>query len=174
MMQLLIRISSRSGLAGYIKIIIRSVFSNLRMIYSNRAVLNSKLRWVRCEILVLSVLWCGVRSMSNNADQSTLAEGTKFLCSFNMKMYQLIYHNVKKLRCLFLEQKRFLYSSCTYSKMIQKSTTVPLKKISYRTYVHNINIRRKDVVTIPQYRTSLYQRSYPYTVCKVLIVCDRR
>lgn len=58
-----------------------------------------------------------------------------------------------------------LHSILFYLKIIEFKTPPYLyQKIRFRTDVHNLNLRRRIVLTVPQHRKEIFKRSFSYNV----------
>ena len=67
-----------------------------------------------------------------------------------------------------MRDRRVLHASVFFHRIV--STKCPpylYNKIRYRSDVHNINIRRKSIITPPAHTTTLYERSFTYNIAKV-------
>ena len=134
-----------------------------------------KIKTILCESLVLSHLnYCDVvygpclTKHDCQRLQRVQNSCTRLICGLRRR--QAVSHKIAELNWLPIYKRRCpIHSSILFTKIIEnKLPSYLYDKISFRTDVHNINIRRKDVLTIPLHRTSSYQKSFSYIVCKVI------
>lgn len=68
----------------------------------------------------------------------------------------------------FRMKKYFKISELCLFHSIMNSKTPPYlyNRITFKTDVHNINVRRKDEMLAPRHRTALYEKSFTYRMYK--------
>ena len=84
---------------------------------------------------------------------------------FGIRRRERISYKLKELKWLNMHNRRVLHATCFFYKIIKYKTPPYLhEKIVYRTDVHNINIRRKNIISIPRHYKQLFKRSFSYCV----------
>lgn len=152
---------------------IRLAYMNLKMIYSNRYYLSQKVKTILCESLVLSRFNFAdtVYGPCIDADDNRRIQVVQNACLrliFGVRRRQNISHKLPELGWLNMSGRRLLHSACLFHKIVTNKIPKYLnKKISYRTDVHNINIRFKGTLTPPLHRTEMFKRSFSYQITKV-------
>lgn len=152
---------------------IRSAYMNLKTIYINRYLLSKKVKTVLCESLVLSRFnFCdvvyGPCIDAEDVRRIQVIQNSCLRLIFGVRRWQNISHKLSEIKWLNMSRRRLLHSACLYHKVITNKIPKYLsKKISFRTDVHNINIRFKGLLTPPLHRTELFKRSFTYQVTKI-------
>lgn len=152
---------------------IRIAYMNLKMIYNNRHFLSQKVKIILCESLVLSRFnFCdtvyGPCINAEDARRIQVAQNSCLRLIFGIRRHQHISHKLTEIKWLNMAKRRLLHSACLYHKIIiNKIPKYLSQKISYRTDVHNINVRFKGLLTPPLHRTELFKRSFTYQITKV-------
>lgn len=84
---------------------------------------------------------------------------------FGIKRRQRISYKLKTVGWLNMYNRRRLHLACFFHKILKyKSPPYLLNKLTFRNDVHNINIRRKDILTVPQHRKEIFKRSFSYNI----------
>lgn len=74
-----------------------------------------------------------------------------------------------------MASRRYLHAACTFHSIIINRTPLYLyRKISFRTDVHNVNVRFKGLLTPPAHKTQLFKRSFRYQVGNVYNGIERK
>jgi len=152
----------------------KKCFSSLRLLFNSRHILNTKIKKNLCEALVLSHL--------NYADVVYGACLTDFNCRrlqriqnccvrfiYNLKRKSSVSNKLNDLAWLSITQRRFLHACTLFHKIcMSKQPKYLYSKIIVRSNIHDRNIRRNYLLTIPKHQTSAFQRSFSYIICKCL------
>ena len=152
---------------------IRAAYMNLKMIYNNRHYLNQKVKTILCESLVLSRFnfsdsVYGPCIDSEDKRRIQVVQNSCLRLIFGIRRRQNISHKLLDIGWLNMSGRRLLHSACLFHKIVTNKIPKYLhKKISYRTDVHNINIRFKGTLTPPLHRTELFKRSFSYQITKI-------
>lgn len=134
----------------------------------NKQILNYRSKVLLCDSLVLSQFnYCdAVYGPCLSVESSRRIQVVQNSCLrliFGLDRKQHISHKLNVIPWLNMEKRRNLHSACLFLKIIHFKTPPYLyNKITFRTDVHNINIRRKDLITIPIHRLSKFQHSFSY------------
>lgn len=153
---------------------VKKAFSNLKLIYAHKDYLTAINKRILCESLVLSHFnfadsVYGSHLTGVAQDRIQKIQNACIRLIGGIRKFDHISHLYLELKLLRMNERRFLHFCCLAHKVVQEKTPPYLyNKITYRTDVHNVNIRRKGLLTIPRHRTKLFQGSFSYRVCKVL------
>lgn len=64
--------------------------------------------------------------------------------------------------------QNFAYTACLFHKIVtDKQPPYLYNKITFRTDVHNLNLRHKRLLTMPQHKTVLFERSFVHSIGKI-------
>lgn len=84
---------------------------------------------------------------------------------YGIKRPQRISHKLKEAGWLSMYNRRKHHMVCFFYKILKYKTPEYLyRKITFRTDVHNLNLRRKNMLTIPSHKKEIYKRSFSYNV----------
>lgn len=152
---------------------VRKAYCNLKNIYSNKELLDKKTIKLLCEALVLShFAYCDIiygpciDAQTSRRIQKVQNSCTRLICG--IRRGEHISHMISAINWLNMSNRRFLHSSVFFHRLIKMKTPPYLyNKIKFRTDIHNINIRRKSLITPPAHKTAIYERSFTYTVAKI-------
>lgn len=152
--------------------ITKRAFCNLKLIYSNRHLLNKECRTLLCESLVLSHLNYGDVVYGPNlllADSRRLQliqnSCIRLICG--LRRGERVSMSRRDLGWLNMEKRRHLHCLTFYHKIItSKKPAYLFKKLKFRTSIHNLNVRFKNLLTPPQHRTTQYRGSFSYNITK--------
>jgi len=147
-------------------------YSILKMLYSNRGFLNQAVRKSLCESLVLSKFnYCDtvfhhcLDSVDIRRIQVVQNACLRFI--YGVRRRDHISSYLVRSGWLCMRDRRSLHSASLYHKiLLEKSPPYLYNKISFRTDVHNINIRHRHFITIPVHRLELFKKSFTYNICK--------
>jgi len=157
----------------HITMALQRAYSSLRMLYSNRKLLNLQLKKNLCESLVLSHLNYGdilYHSCLDSADKTRVQRLQNCCLRFiyGIRKRDRITHALEWAGWLSMTQRRVLHVACFYHRVLLTKTPPYLyNKIRYRTDVHNLNLRYKHTLTIPKHNLEIFKRSFSYCVASV-------
>lgn len=152
---------------------IRNAYFKLKILFNSRHLLSHKLKITLCELFVLSQFnYCStlygfcIDKQDSNRIQKVQNACIRFI--YGIRKYDHVTYKLKELKWITMENKRKYHALCFFHKLIKlKSPQYLYNKIRFRTDVHNINIRKKDMLSLPPHKTSLFQRSFSYNVVKM-------
>lgn len=152
---------------------IKRAYANLRIIFNNRGSLSKKMRVLLCDTLVLSQFNYADAIYNFCIDRADFARIQKVQNAclrliFGIRRNQHISHKIAEVGWLDMATRRTLHAACLFHKII--STKVPhylFNKISYRTDIHNLNVRFKGLLTPPRHSTAFFERSFSYNIVKM-------
>lgn len=146
-------------------------YNALRMLYPHRLCLGRPIKKALCSSLVLSRLQYGCQLFSVCLDSNCLRKAQRLQNSclrfiYGIKKFSHISHTLKPTNWLNMANKFKMQRLCFYHRVVSKGVPVYLyNKIKYRTDIHNVNIRHKEMITVPKHRTTLFKRSFTYSIC---------
>lgn len=150
---------------------IRKGYASLRLLYPHRSYLSQKLKIKLCESLVLSkVMYC-CQIFYPCLDQETLnkiqvLQNSCLRYIYGLRKYDRVSYALKDAKWLNMKNRYHLLTVCFYHRILtQKTPPYLYYKIRYRTDVHNVNVRRKNVLCTPRFKLELFRRSFSYDVC---------
>lgn len=149
---------------------LRLGYSALRMLYCHRHYLNWDTRRMLCESLVLSPLnYCdsiyGPCLDVTDIGRIQKLQNACLRLIFGIRRRERISYKLKELKWLNMFNRRVLHATCFFYKVLKyKSPPYLFERVVYRTDVHNINIRRKNILTIPRHSKQFFKRSFSYSI----------
>lgn len=157
----------------HVAICTKRAYTNLKFLYSHKEFLNQKSKIMLCDSLVLShynfadsIYGPCLDSLTSRRIQKTQNSCLRFI--FGIKRRNRISHKLRDAEWLNMFNRRKLHLACTFHKiMLFKNPPYLYNKISFRTDVHNINIRNRGNVTIPKHKTHKFRRSFSYQIAHI-------
>lgn len=166
-------IDSRLRFAEHVKVCLQKAYMNLKHIYSIRKFINNKTKILLCDSLVLSQFNFADSVYGPCLDKATVlriqrVQNACLRLIYGVSKKQHISHKLALVPWLDMETRRYFHSACLFNKiMVNKTPPYLYCKIRYRTDVHNVNIRRKDELTIPAHSHTLFRRCFSYNICHI-------
>lgn len=123
-----------------------------------------------CETLVLSPLnFCdtvyGPCLDSYDTKRVQKLQNSCLRLIFGIRRRDRVSHKLKEIGWLNMYNQRVLHAVCFFYKIIKYKTPPYLyKKIKHRTDVHNLNVRRKNLLSIPAHNKEFFKRSFSYRI----------
>lgn len=152
---------------------IQRAYCNLKILYQHRSYLSINLKLLLCNSLVLSPFtYCstmyGPCTDVNDQKRIQRVQNSCLRFAFNVRRHHHISHTLRLCNWLNMRNRMILKAACMYHVVIiNKAPGYLYDKISFRTDVHNINIRSRGLITPPLHKTCLYERSFSYNVYKI-------
>lgn len=157
----------------HVKNINKKAFYSLKLIYNNRHILDVKLKRMLCDSLVLShYAYCDFIYMPclHEIEKNRIQKMQNSCCRliFGIRKRDHISHKIKECNWLNMKYRCSHHlGNFVHKLLILPNTSVTLKnKLVARGNVHERNIRFKNRFTMPQHKTSLFQRSFTYNAIK--------
>lgn len=155
---------------GHITLCLARAFSKLKLIYSQRHFLSQKTKTILCDTLVLShfnyldnVYGPFLDSKDNNRVQKIQNSCVRLICGIRRR--QRVSHKLRELNWLNMSERRLLHSVCFFYKILKhKCPPYLYNKLQFRTDVHNLNIRRQHLLTIPAHKKEFFKKSFSYQI----------
>lgn len=155
----------------HVSLCLQRGYGSLKMLYPHRSYLSRPVKVALCSSLVLSRLQhcCQLYSACLDGEYAYKVQKLQNSCLryiYGVRKYEHISHFLKPTNWLNMNNRFKMYRLCFYhSVMTKKEPRYLYNKIRYRTDVHNINIRRKDAISIPRHNMEMYKRSFSYSIC---------
>ena len=152
---------------------IKSAITKLKILYNSKDILNKQLKIKLCDSLILSVFNYAdvVYGPCITAENSYRIQKIQNCCLrfiHGISKRQHISHKLSETKWANMEGRRLLHISTLYHKIIMsKKPSYLYSKITFRTDVHNINVRYKGTLTPPIHKTALFESSFTYHITKI-------
>lgn len=152
---------------------LQKTFLSLKLLYSNRHILNFKLKKNLSESLVLSNFnYCDfIYGPCLNVQEKNRIQKIQNSCCrliFGLRKFDHISHTYQELNWLRMESRRTLHLGNFVINIVnrQDSSTTLKEKLIPRSSIHPRNIRNNNKLTMPHHCTALFQRSFLYNAVK--------
>lgn len=152
---------------------LKRAYGSLKLLYPHRKYLPLKTKKMLCNSLVLSqVDYCSqvfvpALDVADKSKIQRLQNSCLRFC-FGIRKYDHISHKLLECKWLNMENRYLLNAVVFYHKiMLYKTPPYLYARLTFRTDVHNLNIRRKNTIYPPAFRTALFQRSFSFQIYKV-------
>nr|CAI5834113.1 unnamed protein product [Callosobruchus analis] len=162
-------------LNGHINKSIARAFSKLKVLYSQRKILNKKTKQLLCDCLILSnfnhcdvVYNACISQRDSSRIQSIQNACVRLVCGIPRRQH--VSSSISEIGWLKMRDRRLLHCLVLFHKIIKYKTPVYLhEKIIYRAQTHTIrlNLRSDGLISAPRHRTAIYQRSFTYCIYKL-------
>ena len=168
-----LKIDSDLKFKSHIDAMIRSSYGILRVLFANKSVLNQRSRLLLSNALILSRFnHCdtvyGPCISSEVARRIQRVQNSCLRFSYGIRKYERISHTLLLCGWLDMESRRRLHAAALYSRVIgTKCPQYLFAKITFRTDVHHLNLRRRNLITVPIHRAQLFKRSFTYCVASL-------
>lgn len=150
---------------------IKKAFTNLKLIYNQRHLLNINLKKLLCESLVLThFTYCdvvyGPCLLEYDVKRIQRIQNHCVRLIGSIRKYDRgVTAKMKEIGWLTMKERRTLHSLTLYNKIIfSKLPNYLYQKIKFRYDTHNLDLRYKQQISPPLHRTALYERSFSYQV----------
>lgn len=149
---------------------VKKAYLKLKILYVSKDMLTKNLKAILCDSLVLSQFnYCDVLyGFCIDKEDSRRIQVVQNSCIrfiYGIRKFNHVTHKLKDLNWLSMVNRRRYHSICFFHKLITLKTPAYLyNRIRFRTDVHNINIRKKDMLSMPPHRSAFYERSFSYNI----------
>lgn len=153
----------------YLKKLFQRAYLALKILYSNRHVLNFTLRKNLCESLVLShFTYCDfVYGFCLDADSRARIQRVQNCCLrfvYGIRKFDHISHLYSDINWLKMDGRRVLHF-CTFLIKIINNPNSPAsisERLIFRRNVHDRDIRGRGRLTMPHHQSAMFQRSFSF------------
>lgn len=154
--------------------LLRKAYMSLKIMYPHRRYLPRSVKIMLCDSLVLSHFsYCDtvygpcLDSVDSRRIQKVQNSCLRFI--YGIKRPNRVSYKLSETKWLCMHSRRQLHTVCFFYKiLVNKSPPYLFDRISFRTDVHNVNIRRKDLLTIPRHRKEIFKRSFSYNMAHLI------
>ena len=153
---------------------LRIAYGNLKLIYSHRHCLPQDTRKLLCDTLVLSHFnHCNSIYFPclNKVDRYRIqkVQNSCLRLIYGVKRRDHISPFLYQSGWLNMYNRAMLHMANLYFKIIKfKSPPYLYQKLSFRTDVHDLNLRRRGMLTVPRHRKEVFKRSFSYNIANTL------
>lgn len=157
----------------HVNTLLKKSFCILKMIYSHRHCLNSSIRRILGESLVLSLFNYGDVVYGNyltKFEQHRIQKVQNFCCRFvfSLRKFDHVSHKIRELGWLPMHIRR-KYNFCYFLYKIMKYK-IPVELYSRlvpRSAVHSVAVRGRNHLSIPRHSSAMFQKSFTYQAAKM-------
>jgi len=149
---------------------IQRAYSSLRSLYTFRDSLTPAVRKILCDSLVLSNFnYCdvvyGPCIDGNDCYRIQKVQNSCVRFIFGLNRRQHVSGHLRRLQWLNMGERRDLHLLCFYHKLIIfKHPPYLLQRLSFRTDIHNLNLRHRGLISMPRHFKAIFRRSFSYNV----------
>ena len=149
--------------------LLKKAYCALKSIYPHRHYLEKNIKKELCDSLVLShfnhcdnVYGPCLQNFDRGRIQKVQNSCIRFI--FGIRRRDRVSHKIKEVLWLNMHNRRKLHFLCFCYKMLKfQSPPYLYNKITFRTDVYNLNLRR-NTVKIPRHNTQFFKKGYSYNV----------
>lgn len=152
---------------------LKKAYGSMKMLYPHRKYLPLRVKRLLCGSLVLSRLdycsqvYAAALDVADQVRVQRLQNSCLRFC-FGIRKYQHISHKLLDINWLTMQHRFLLRAAVFFHRLIiSKEPAYLYRKITFRTDIHNLNIRRKNLIYPPSFKTVLSERSFTFQVYKV-------
>lgn len=162
----------------HVTYMLRKAYTSLKLVYSQRHCLTKDIKKLLCDSLVLSHFnYCdtvyGPCLDSMDAKRIQKTQNSCLRLIFGIKRSERISHKLRDAHWLNMYNRRKLHATCFFFKILKYRTPAYLhSRLSYRTDIHNLNLRRQGTLTIPRHKKEIFKRSFSYCIATCVGVMD--
>ena len=157
----------------HVQSLLQRSYVKMKLLYSNRYLLNFKMRKKLCEAFVMSIYnYCYIvyypflDLITKKRIQYVQNTCCRFI--FNLRKYDSVSNNIKQIGWLRCDNMYKFYSMIFFRKLLESKQPLYLfQKLEFRSNAHNLNLRDRNYLSIPKHRTSLFQRCFSYSFVKL-------
>lgn len=148
--------------------LLKKSYTMLRLLYRNIYILNFKLRKKLCETLVLPILsYCNIIYFPclDKFTQYRIQKVQNSCCRFVFKLrkYDHVSQKINELGWLKMQSLYKYNLSVFVHNIISSSVPAYLReKFVFARNIHKANLRSKEKLSLPKYRTTMFRRSFSY------------
>lgn len=165
---------------------LRRAYASLKMMYPHRRCLSRDVKILLCDSLVLSHFnYCdsvyGPCLDAADVGRIQKAQNSCLRFIYGIRRPNRISYKLQEAHWLSMHNRREYHFVCLCYKLLLTRTPPYLhERLQFRTDVHNINIRKKDFITIPKHKKQIFKRSFSYMAAHLInkvhkiIIADKR
>lgn len=145
----------------------------MKMLYPHRKYFPLPIKKLLCSSLVLSQFdYCSqiYAPAIDAADQMRIQrlQNSCLRFCYGIRKFQHISHKLFDIKWLRMQYRFRLRAVVFYHKLVTtKQPPYLYRRITFRTDIHNLNVRRKNMIYPPSFKTALFQRSFTFQIYKI-------
>lgn len=153
---------------------LRVAYCNLKMIYSHRTYLSQDIKKMLCDTLILSHFnFCSSVFMPclDGLDRYRIqkVQNSCLRLIYGVRRRDHITPALQQSGWLNMNNRAQIHMACFFFKIMKYGTPAYLlQRLTYRTDVHNLNLRRRALLTVPQHKKQIFKRSFSYNISHVM------
>lgn len=158
----------------HVKKLMQKAYSSLKLLYSNRHILNFDLKKMLCEALVLSHFnYCdfiyGPCLDLNDRNRIQKVQNSCLRLIFGLRKFERISHKLCEVNWLNMNNRRKLHLGNFVHNLLNSSfSCLSLKnKFVLRSSLHPINIRYGNKFNIPRHHSAMFKRCFIYNAIQL-------
>lgn len=157
---------------NHVSMLIKKSYISLRLLFSNKNIINFKIRKKLCECIVLSVFnYCNMiyYPCLDLRDRNRLQKIQNTCCRliYGLRKYDHISAKIKEIKWLKVTYIYQFHLLKFVHRLLLTSTPSYLRnKLKHRSQIHNLNIRQTHTLTMPQHNTAMFEKSFSYNAVK--------
>lgn len=148
--------------------LLQKTYVSLKTLYSNRYIMNFKMRKKLCEALILPILhYCNIvyypclDSVSRNRIQRV--QNTCVRLIFGLRKYDHVSHKLGELKWLRMVTAVKLHYLVFIHRLLHTSVPSYLReRLSFRCNIHDRLTRHSKLLNLPLHSTALFRRSFSF------------
>lgn len=158
---------------------LRKAYASLKMMYPHRRCLSRDVKILLCDSLVLSHFnYCdnvyGPCLDAADVGRIQKVQNSCLRFIYGIRRPNRISYKLQEAQWLSMHNRRELHFACFCHRLLLIKTPPYLhRRLQFRTDVHNINIRKKDLLTIPKHRKQVFKRSFSYMAAHLINKVDK-
>lgn len=157
---------------SHINSLLNKTYISLKLLYSNRFIINENLKILLSESLVLSLFnYCDfIYGPCLDVIHKSRVQKVQNMCCrfiFHLRKFDHISHKIKEIGWLNMENRRVHHLASFVHILLNLKVDCPLlKKLIPRSNIHDRNIRYTEGLTMPHHSTAMFQRSFTYNAVR--------
>ena len=154
----------------HIKKCLQKAYASLKMLYPHRNILSQNLKIKLTDALVLSHFnFCDViySPCLDQVDKQKIERAQKSCLRYiyGIRKFEPVSYKLIDTNWLTMEKRRKLHSLVLFHKIItNQSPPYLLHKITYRTDIHNLNLRFRGLISLPPHRSAMFRRCVSHNI----------
>lgn len=152
--------------------LIKKSYVSLRLLYSNRHILNFKIRKKICESIVFPIFhYCDIvyYPCLDSATKYRIQRVQNTCCRFvyGLRKFDHVSRKIQELKWLKFDFAWKYHFLVFVHRLLTTSTPTYLrKKLVHREQIHAVNIRGNRTLTMPHHTSAVFQKSFTFNAVK--------
>lgn len=157
----------------HVRYLLKNCYSSLKYLYQFNNILSKRIKKIVCESIVLSRLsYCDILygPCIDGADRRRLqlVQNSCLRYIHGVRKYQRITYLLEPTGWLSMINRRKLHAACLFYKIVRcQCPSYLYNKLTFRSDVHSVYVRSRELLSIPKHRTEMFKRSFSYNIVQV-------